>query len=74
MKYFVMPKDAAGQIAVISEREGIPVNMEGVKTVELPKNNGGFFVISKNKEYPVNAVARAVAYGQITLDDLRAAE
>jgi len=68
-KYYVMPKDAAGQIPVIDK--GIPVNMTGVIVVELPDNNGYLHVISRNKDYPSYKIAQAIAYNQITLADIK---
>lgn len=71
MKYYVCPKTAGQQVGtVICESVGTPTNMEGVVVVDLPENRGGFFVKSRSKNYPVSAVARAVAAGQISLDDL----
>ena len=71
MKYYVCPKTAGQTVGtVICERQGIPTNMEGVVVVDLPKNDGGFWVKSRSKNYPVAAVARAIAAGQINIDDL----
>lgn len=71
MKYYVCPKTAGQNVGtVICETVGVPTNMDGVITVELPKNNGGFFVKSRSKNYPVAAVARAIAAGQLTVEDL----
>lgn len=71
IKYYVMPKDAAGQRTVIKDTIGIPVNMEGVTIIELPVNNGYLTVVSRNKEYPDHKVALAVAMGMIKAEDVK---
>ncbi len=67
-KYYVMPKNEIGDQPVIPSSTGMPVDMTGVTIVELPDNNGWFFL--KNKNYPDLRVARALAAGQITLADI----
>jgi len=71
MKYHVMPKNAVGETAVITERQGVPTDMTDVITVDLPDNNGWLTIISKGKEYPAHKVALAVAMGQISLTDVK---
>jgi hypothetical protein len=70
-KYYVMAKDALGQRAVISDRQGRPADMTGVDVVDLPAGDY-LTVISKGREFPASKVARAVVAGQIAIDDIRA--
>lgn len=71
-KYYVMPKDAAGQRTVVNGKTGTPTNLDGVTVIELPTNTGWLTVISKGKAYPDYKVALAVAAGQIKIDDVSA--
>ncbi len=70
MKYYVMPKNEAGQRQVIAEAKGMPVNMFGVDVVDLPAGDY-LTVISRGKEYPAYKVALAIASGQIAKEDVR---
>jgi len=70
MKYYVMPKNEIGERSAISEKQGQPVNMTGVTTIDLP--SGDYLsVISKGKEYPASKVALAIAAGQIKIEDVK---
>ncbi len=71
-RYYVMPRDAAGQRVVIPGPEGQPVNMTGVDVVDLP--HGDWFRIAGKGQnpYPALRVARAVLAGQVSVDDLTA--
>ena len=68
-----MPKNAMGDRQVISAKQGIPTNMEGVNTVDLP--DGDYLtIISKSKEYPAHKIAKAIVAGQINLNDIKGAK
>lgn len=70
MKYYVMAPDALGHRAVVCERDGVPTNLQGSQTVELPHNTGILTVVSRGKSYPDYKVALAVAMRQIPLEDV----
>jgi hypothetical protein len=67
-KYYVMPADASGNRQCIDS--GVPVDMTGVKIVELPNNDGYLKVISRNKYYEAYKVAKAIVAGQINIEDV----
>jgi hypothetical protein len=71
MKYYVCKKDQLGNRMVISEKQGVPVDMSGVDVVDLPAGDY-LTVISKEKEFPADKVAKAIAAGQIKIEDVRA--
>ncbi len=71
-RYYVIPKNAVGENAVITGDE-IPVDMAGVIVIDLPFDTKFIKVKSKNKIYPDFKVVKALAVGQITIDDLEAA-
>ena len=67
MKYYVMPKNAVGEMTVLKDS---PKNIEGVTIIDLPA--GAYLtVISKGKEFPAEKVARAIACGQIKIEDVK---
>ena len=70
MKYYVMPAKPVNERVVISEKEGMPTDLEGVDIVDLPKGDY-LHVISKGKSYHATKVARAVAAGQIDIADVQ---
>jgi hypothetical protein len=74
-KYYVMPKNAAGERLTLSEdRDGRPVDMTGVDVVELPKGN--YFRVAGRGDKPISVlrVAKAVLAGQISISDLTVVE
>lgn len=70
MTVYLMPKDALGQVVVLKN----PVHKENTTTVEIPyvRNIEQDFlhVISRNKDYPAFKVAKTIAAGQITINDV----
>ena len=71
MKYYVMPKDTLGDRQVLKAHNGTPTDMTGVDIIDLPPGDY-LTIISRGKEYPASKVARAIAYGQIKIEDVRA--
>jgi len=52
-----------------------PVDESSFQKIDLPYSRSGYFKVkSRNKEYNENAVARAVAAGQIQLSDIEIAK
>ena len=74
MTVYVMPKNALGECQVCNN----PVHKVNATAVEIPYvsniEQGFLHVISRNKNYPAYKVAKAIAAGQIKIDDVRSAE
>jgi len=74
MTVYVMPKDLLGERAVAKN----PVQKEGATKIDLPFSGSLDYaevhVISRNKNYVARKVARAIACGQIKIEDVRRAE
>ncbi len=70
MTVYVMPKDAQGDQQVLNN----PVHKEGTTKVEIPYVQSilcdTLHVISRDKNYPAFKVAKAIAAGQIEVDDV----
>ena len=75
MTVYVMPtQDATGERQVLKN----PVQKEGATKIDLPFSGSLDYaevhVISRNKNYLARKVAKAIAAGQIKIEDVRSAE
>ena len=69
-KYYAKTNDPMSKQVLPSHQT--PKDMTGWVTVDLPPSTCGYYKVDgKEKEYPAESVVRAIAFGQLSVNNVR---